>query len=312
ALDTTADGAVRAAAAEAAARFHALSAAELANVWRSAGANVSADQLLPPAGQRRLPTSGGGSAGATTATLESSAQRAALYRAGEGERTPLKKVRLIRALLDDARRAGLYWQTLEALSPVADTLQPVPELGWFAETGIEIALAAGKPDRARQWANLGGAVPGDGGLRHWLPLIDIADASLKGERGRSLASLEDMALRGRLPADLLHRLATVLDAHDINVPIPLWEATSKVAQPPGGYLPETGVLSDLQDAAKKKEFGRTVLLVMRTLGPTGAEGANIIALGDGIRALRRAGLDADARRLGLEALFAQWPRGAAN
>jgi len=41
-------------------------------------------------------------------------------------------------------------------------------------------------------------------------------------------------------------------------------------------------------------------------------GAHIITLGDTIRALRRVGLDADARRLGVEALIAQWPRGTAS
>lgn len=289
-------------AAEGAARLNALSPGELADVWRAAGASVPADQLQSP-GQRRPPDG---------RSADAAVNRAALFKASETERTPARKVRLMRSLLDDAKRAGLYWQTLAALGPVLEPLQPVPELGWFAETGVEIALVSGKPGLARQWANLGGAVPGDGGLRRWLPLIDLVDPALKSERGRSLSSLEDMALRGRLGPDLLHRLATVLDAHDINVPIPLWEATSKVPQPTSGHLPETGVLADLQDAAKKKEFGRTVLLAIRTLGPNGAEGANILALGDGIRALRRAGLEADARRLGLEALFAQWPRGAIN
>jgi len=47
---------------------------------------------------------------------------------------------------------------------------------------------------------------------------------------------------------------------------------------------------------------------MRALGPNGAEGANILALGDAVRALKRAGLEPDARRLAFEALFAVWPR----
>lgn len=289
-------------AAEGAVRLNALSPRELAGIWRSTSAEVPADQVQSP-GQRR-PVDG--------KSTDAAVNRASLFKASESERTPARKVRLMRSLLDDAKRAGLYLQTLEALGPVLEPLQPVPELGWFAETGVEIALVSGKPGLARQWANLGGAVPGDGGLRHWLPLIDLVDPALKSERGRSLSSLEDMALRGRLGPDLLHRLATVLDAHDINVPIPLWEAASKAPQPTAGHLPETGVLAELQDAAKKKEFGRTVLLALRTFGPHGAEGANILALGDGIRALRRAGLETDARRLGLEALFAQWPRGAIN
>ena len=44
------------------------------------------------------------------------------------------------------------------------------------------------------------------------------------------------------------------------------------------------------------------LLAMQALGPDSADTAHMIALGDTIRALRRAGLEADARRLGLEAL----------
>ncbi len=119
-------------------------------------------------------------------------------------------------------------------------------------------------------------------------------------------------MHGRFAPDALHRLATVLDALGYNVPIPLWEAASRTPQPGGGYLPETGVLTALQDAAKEKEFGRTVLLAMKAIGPNGAESAHMIALGDAIRALKRAGLEADARRLGLEALLGSWPRTAVN
>jgi hypothetical protein len=36
----------------------------------------------------------------------------------------------------------------------------------------------------------------------------------------------------------------------------------------------------------------------------------MIALGDAIRALKRAGLETEARRLGLEALLPGWPRSA--
>jgi hypothetical protein len=127
-----------------------------------------------------------------------------------------------------------------------------------------------------------------------------------------LAPIEDLAHRGSLGADVLHRLATLLNALDIEVPIPLWDAASRMPQPSGGHLPETGVLADLAQAAKRKEVGRVFLLVMRTLGPDGPEGANVLALGDSVRALKVAGLEADARGMALEALVAVWPRQAAN
>ena len=145
-----------------------------------------------------------------------------------------------------------------------------------------------------------------GSIAHWLALADIADPNYA-PRGDSLSALDSLARNGRIKPDDLHRLATVLDALSYNVPIPLWEAASRTPQPNSGYLPETGVLSQLQDAAAKKEFGRTVLLAMKSLGPNGAEGAHMIALGDSIRALKRAGLEPDARRLGVEALLGAWP-----
>jgi hypothetical protein len=187
----------------------------------------------------------------------------------------------------------------------AESLHPSPALAPFAETGIELALAADQFDQARRWAEVGG-------LHLWLALIDVTDPVRRGGRPPSLRVMEDLAVRGQLAPETLHRLATVLDALDIDVPIGLWDAASRTPQPATGYLPDTGVLAALTKAAAGKEVGHAMLLVMRSLGPGGPEAANVLALGDAVRALRRAGLEADARRVGLEALMAVWPRRAAN
>ena len=50
------------------------------------------------------------------------------------------------------------------------------------------------------------------------------------------------------------------------------------------------------------------MLALEALGPDGPEGAASPALAEVLRALKRAGLEADARRLALEALFMAWPR----
>lgn len=288
---------LRLAAAEVAARGNVITPDRLAAIYRAHP--FSAADLADPLAARNDPLT----------------RRALLFKAAEAERTPQKKTRLIRALLDDARRSGMYLPLLRAAAKPIGALQRQVEIGWFSETAIEAMIAAERYDDARAWVDFGQSLDraapamGGRGLHHWLGLIDIADPANRGAaRGASLGSVEQMALAGRFAPELLHRLATVLDALDYQVPIPLWEAASKTPQPSGGHLPETGVLSELQDAAKKKEFGRTVLLTLRTLGPAGAEGAHMIALGDAIRALKRAGLEPDARRLGFEALFAGWPR----
>lgn len=285
---------LRLAAGEAAARLNALPPDGLAALYSALGQKMEPDALLG------------------AADVSAPARRAALFKAAEAERTAMKKTRLMRALLDDARRAGLALQVMRMLSRAASQVSAEPELVWFAESAAEIGLAAGQYDMARRWVSLSAPESAGGmGLAHWLALADIADPALA-NRGENLAALESLALRGRFTPDALHRLATVLDALQYLVPIPLWEAASRTPQPAEGHLPPTGVLSALQEAAKKKEFGHTVLLVMKSLGPSGAEGANLIALGDSIRALKRAGLEADARRLALEALLGAWPRTATN
>lgn len=277
---------------EAAARLNALTPEQLAGIYRVNAEQVPADDLLAGRGPQGV------------------SRRAALFRAAEDERTPMRKARLIRTFLDDAKREGLGMIGAQMIAPTAAQLRPAPEIVWFAETGVEIGLASGQFNMARDW--IGIADQGGGpGLGHWRALIDIADAK-EPERGKSFAVLETYAANGRFPSAALYRLTTVLEALDYLVPIPLWDAANRTPQPTSGYLPETGVLTELQVASKKQEFGHTVLLVMKALGPNGAQDANLIALGDSIRALKRAGLEADARRLGLEALLPSWPRTETN
>lgn len=285
---------LRLAAAEAAARANVLPVEAVAAVYTALAPKQVADALL--------------AAGAVAGPL----QRAALFRALEAETTPMRKTRLIRALIDEARPAGLAFHAMRMASRAANTIKPEPELISFAETAAEIGLASGDLDMTRQWVRVANAGrSSEQSLAHWLALADIADAT-DANKGEHLGELEALAVRSKFSPGDLHRLATVLDALNYMVPMPLWEAASRTPQPAGGHLPQTGVLSELRDAAKSREFGRTVLLVMKTLGPDGAEGANIIALGDSIRALKRAGFEAEARRLGLEALLGSWPRDAAN
>jgi hypothetical protein len=288
------DPAARVAAAEAALSIHATASADLAASYRAY--RFPGNALDDPSGQR----------------LEPSLRRALMLQAIDAERAPARKARLTRDLLDDVRRShGPYLQTAAMLAPVIGELQPTPEFDWFAETAIEIHLAARRYEAVRSWAN-STAAGRHRGLEHWIVLADIADAGWQGRRGESLHVVEQMAVRGSLAPDLMHRLVTVLDALDYQIPIPLWESASRSAQPTTGHLPATGVLSELQTASKQKEHARTVLFALRTLGPDSAATANLISIGDTIRALKRAGLVEDARRLGLEALFDSWPRSAGD
>lgn len=266
------------AAAEAAAGLNALPAERLAEIYATIvlPANAGADPFF---------------------------RRAALFKTLTAETQPSRHLQIARQLIDDARRSGLGMIMARALA------RPFADIGAGAETGplavvaMETALASGDYARARQLAS------GQPEAQAWLALVDIADPRSQGVSDGALAAVDGLARQGKFDQAALHRLATVLDALDVNVPIPLWEAASRTPQPTTGHLPETGVLLQMQEAARKGEVGRTALLAMRSIGPQGAANTHLIALGDSIRALRRVGLEADARALAVEALYAAWPRG---
>lgn len=288
ATDQTLDPASRVSAAELAAASSIVPPATLSAAWRDAPLPASADAIDP------------------------NLRRANLFRAAESERTPARKARLIRSLLDEARRSGPYHATMPLLGPTVETLAPVAEIGWFAETAVEILAGAGRFDRARNWIRFAGTLDPRTDLTHWLALIDIAEATTSVRRGESLASVEELALRGRFPPDALHRLAAVLDALDYNVPMRLWEAASRTPQPNQGHLPETGVLANLQAASRQRDGLATTALAIRSTGTGTADQSNILVLGDVIRALRRAGFEAEARRFAYEALVPLWPRATSS
>jgi hypothetical protein len=170
-----------------------------------------------------------------------------------------------------------------------------------ADLVIEAMIVAGRYEAARSWA-------ASANLGHWLALVDIADPRARSPQAATLQHIEKLALAGRVRPEALHQLVTVMNALDMQVPIPLWETASARPQPTGGYLPDTGVLTELQDAAKRRDLARTVLLTIKAIGPNGAESANLLTLDDTVRALHRSGLEAAARSLAVESLVLVWPR----
>ncbi|MFZ1106089.1 MAG: hypothetical protein WAN86_25035, partial [Hyphomicrobiaceae bacterium] len=280
ASSTALDVKIQVAAADAALRLNVMTPEAVASVYR------------------RLP----GAAKDTDAAADPVLERARLFRAMEETQAPTSRARLIRSFLDEARRAGVLLQAAAMLSPALSNLWPGPETRPLAEGLVQVALAGGELALARRWAE------SSAHLQHWLALVDIADPQSRQVEGPGLAALDDLARRGRLAPAVLQRTVSVLDALGLKVPLALWEAAGRVAQPSGGHLPPTGVLAELAQASEQKQAGRTIVLVLQALGPDGPDGANILALGDAIRALKRAGLEADARRLAVEALFAAWPR----
>lgn len=231
-----------------------------------------------------------------------SALRAKLFAALESQTSEKIRAESIDALLASSKDARIEIPMSQALAKASGGFAQDTQSANFAETGIRVAALAGDDQTAWDLTESAG-----NRVRSWQLLLVTTDPL--SERVRTaLDSGVDIALKAGLPGPLLQRLVTALDALGEEVPIPLWDLAAKSPQPDDGYLPPTGILSALKEAADKGETGRTILLAAAAFGPDGPQGAHMIALGDGLRALKRVGLDAEARRLAFEALYTHWPR----
>ena len=266
----------------------------LAAAERAAALNIIDGEALAAAYRDAAPKLG-------KSAQSPAALRARLFATLEGQAAGKIRAESIDALLASGKDAKIEIPIAEALAQASEGLAQAPQAASFAETGVIVAALGGEDDAAWEWTDAGGEP-----VRSWQLLLGATDPF--GERARSaLDAGVEIARRAQLPGALLQRLVTVLDALGQDVPIPLWELAGETPQPEDGYLPATGVLTDLKEAADAGEVGRTVLLVASVLGPNGPQGAHLIALGDSLRALKRVGLDAEARRLALEALYPHWP-----
>jgi hypothetical protein len=227
------------------------------------------------------------------------ALRAKLFAALEAQTSEKIRAESIDALLASGKDARIEIPMAQAMAQ-SSVLQDM-QAASFAETSVRVAALAGEDQTAWDLTEQAGDR-----VRSWQLLLVTTDPL--SERARSaLDSGVDIALKAGLPGPLLQRLVTALDALGEEVPIPLWDLAAKTPQPDDGYLPPTGLLSTLKEAADAGDTGRTILLAAAAFGPDGPQGAHLIALGDGLRALRRVGLDTEARRLAFEALYAHWP-----
>ena len=167
---------------------------------------------------------------------------------------------------------------------------------------MRVAALAGDAEAAWQWTEAA-----DPRLRSWQLLLATSDPYGQNARAALDAGV-DIALQSGLPGALLQRLVTVLDALGEEVPIPLWDLAGKTPQPADGYLPETGVLTSLKQAAESGMSGGRFCWSRRCSVPRGRKARTSSGSAIPCGRFERVGLDAEARRLGFEALYAHWPQ----
>ena len=242
--------------------------------------------------------------------------RALLYRKALVESVPTALAEVLNRAFGLARDGGRFMAAARAYSGILGNLIPTQDLAWFAPGAVRAAIAAGDADTAGRWLAVlrsGAVLNEDAALERdrLMPLLRLAGLSNE-------ASIDERALRrwaedaasaadggsGEQPARRASLLFNILEALGDEVPAELWAGL--LAGPPRApvLMPRAAIWRTLGDAAENGRIGETVLLALLTLGEAGPAEADPIVLGRVVSSLRRAGLEADARAIALEAAVA--------
>jgi hypothetical protein len=229
--------------------------------------------------------------------------RALLFAAVRAQTEPAARATALERLLHFARAKGGYPQAARLAASVIATMTPAPALAPFAPEAARALLASGRTDDAKAWLDLARTRPG--GLA--LPLAVMARlAGVAGEADDAVVRAWWTEMAGREGAVARATIVfSSLDALGMPVEPRLWRQVLAGATPaPAAALPPTPLLVGLDRAGAAKRRGEAVLYALAALGEAGPAGAHPLTLSTALQSLKSVGLEAEARRMAVEAALA--------
>ncbi len=249
-----------------------------------------------------------------TAQQEGPRSNALLYQVAASESDPDVRARALAQAWKQARRRGRFGTAARVSLEAVRQLEPTPELAWVAADAGRALLAAGDVAAARRWLDSVTAAASESNpaaaravLELW-PLVQIADDEESIPWNAAIATPwweGQKGLSGDKAQDNAALLYTLFDALGYSLPDANWKPLYEAPLTVSAYMPSTALWHGLERAAEQGRIGETVLLSLLALGEVGPPGANPVTLHGVMRALRRIGLTAPARRIALEAALSR-------
>jgi len=240
--------------------------------------------------------------------------RAMLYQAASAQSIPATRAEVLRVALqpNGASSDGtndVYQAVVRAFLPLLLEVPASPDLAWFAATAGRALYAAGQFEAASSWFAVGRqeamlnpqaatavaalwpysrlagdvALTTDGSLAAWSAMLGTVGDTAQARRQALLrAAFQALGEQDSLP----------------------WNTIAAAADVPARPLPAAALLYALQEASESQRMGETVLLTLVVLGTAGPADSHVLALSASIAALRRVGLEQEARALAIEAALA--------
>jgi hypothetical protein len=234
--------------------------------------------------------------------------RALLLRDAESRRQPTAIAEALRQSWELSRERGGRDIMLRASLPVLRSIDPAPELVWFAKDAASALFLAGETQRAMAWYVLAQqqseandeAKAATIALWPLVMLVDEGDGIWDPERlGTWLNLLQSNS--GDVAKTRALMLFSLFDALGRPIAPELWTGLVDVAPSINADIPDASLRFALRHASEAKRVGETVLMSLLTLGDKSIAGAAPLTITTVIAALRRVGLESEARALALEA-----------
>lgn len=221
--------------------------------------------------------------------------RAALYQAVSRGQMPDARAPLINAAMQKARQRGDYLTQAQFYAPFAQMIVPNRGLLWFAPEAARLMFAAGNADKAGFWLTMVESASGDPQTAAAGPGLKILER-LSGSGG-SFSAQEDPVAEWRAAAN----------ASDIQG-ARLYALFAGLGEKVGGgwtgispIVTQGSYAAQINAAAPTGRRGETVLLSLLALGGNRLAEADAASLSAAIGGLRAVGLEAEARRIAIEA-----------
>ena len=251
---------------------------------------------------------------ASQPTVDKSPRAAALlYQNAHRQTVAVARAEALRRVWAQARERHLFETAARTTVAMTRELQPAPELVFFGAEAARALLAAGDSPAAGAWwrflrqrAEVGDSDAAQAADGLW-PLVAIAGAAPTGWDEAGFRGWRDRP--GEATAEARTQQAAIalvlMDAAGVPVPPERWQDYYGASAPADGAGVSPALWRGLTVAAEGGRRGETVLFALLILGPGGPRTADPIALAAVASALRRVGLEADARALALEAALAR-------
>ncbi|MCH8182488.1 MAG: hypothetical protein IID55_04835 [Proteobacteria bacterium] len=255
-------------------------------------------------------------ASAVTIAEESPGPRAnaLLFQVGQIQTVPAARAEALRAAWLVGRRNGGFMTSARISQSALRSVNPEPDLAWFAGDAGLALLAAGETELARRWFDMARDMASEqqpdaakAVLDLW-PLLQIAAQT---DPIRFLPEIVSPWWEGQQELPETRRLEkasliyTLFDAFDYPVPAADWIALLDGPLSTGASIPSAAALRGLRIATRGGRIGETVIYALLILGDTGPAGVSPQTLEEVVRALRAVGLDEDARAIAVEAVLAR-------